>query len=160
MLENHLLQQLVQFFYDADFEYVKQLLVALIPMGITVFIHGLGMDTVRRCYKRYGQPLLKTPHKFRRAMVMVSIVGIMLATHFIEIYMWGIFYLVTDLLPSVKKAMYFSMEAYTTLGASNIELTGRWLGFGGFEAMTGMMMFGWSTALLAVLVSKFHAIDE
>ena len=35
-----------------------------------------------------------------------------------------------------------------------------WVGFGGFEAMTGMLMFGWSTAVLAAVVQKIHAIEE
>jgi hypothetical protein len=160
MLGNHLLHQLAQYLYDADFEYVVQLFTAFIPMSLTVVIHGTGMDIVRRYFKKFGQPLLKSPHRVKRSMVMVSVVGIMLVTHFVEIYMWGVFYLASGLLASIKHAMYFSMEAYSTLGASNIVLTGRWLGFDGFEAMTGMMMFGWSTALLAALVFKLHSVDD
>ena len=55
--------------------------------------------------------------------------------------------------------MYFSVNAYTTLGASNITLPGRWQGLGGFESMTAMLMFGWSTAMLAAIVQKIHTLD-
>jgi hypothetical protein len=30
---------------------------------------------------------------------------------------------------------------------------------GGFEAIAGMLMFGWSTAVLAVVVQKLHSIE-
>jgi hypothetical protein len=159
-MEDHLLSSTLHNFYALDFEYIDQFLVALVPMSLTVIFHGLGMDMVRRYFKRFGQPLLKRPHVAARAIVMSGIVGIMLASHFFGIVIWAAFYLATGLLSDVHKAMFFSAESYTTLGASNIELAGRWLGFGGLEAMTGVLMFGWSTAILAAIVQKLHSIDD
>ena len=63
------------------------------------------------------------------------------------------------MLAGLQDAMNFSINSYTTLGASNIQLPGRWRGFDGFEAMTAMLMFGWSTAVLAVVVQKTHSIE-
>jgi voltage-gated potassium channel len=160
MIENSSLIQMAQTFEQLDFEYGEQLLTALIPMGFTVFFHGLGMEAVRRYYKRFGQPVIKAPHLLRRSLVMISIAGIMLATHFSEIFLWALFYLAAGLIHGVKMAMFFSIETYSTLGASNIMLKGRWTGFEGFEAMTGMLMFGWSTAVFAAVVQKLHSIDD
>jgi hypothetical protein len=154
------LPNLEQAFFQLDFEYAEQLLVAFIPMSLTVIFHGLGMDVVRRYFKRFGQPLLMRPRVASRAIVMSGIVGIMLASHFFGIAIWAAFYLATGLLPDVHRAMFFSIESYTTLGASNIELPGRWHGFSGFEAMTGMLMFGWSTAILAAIALKLHSFDD
>jgi hypothetical protein len=56
--------------------------------------------------------------------------------------------------------MYFSVGSYTTLGSEGIMLHGRWRGFGGFEAMTAMLMFGWSTAVLASIVQKLQSTDD
>jgi len=160
MLENHALLNLVHQFSALDFEYSVQLLVAFIPMCLTVIFHGLGMDIVRRCFKRFGRPLLQGKNVAARAIVMISIVAIMLAAHFSGILIWAVFYRATNLLPNVQTAMLFSVQSYTTLGASNITLGGRWVGFDGFEAMTGMLMFGWSTAILAAVVQKLHSIDD
>ena len=160
MLGSHPLLNLEQTFIQLDFEYIGQLLAAFIPMGLTVFFHGLGMDVVRRFFKRYGKPLLQEPHVAGRATVMSSIVGIMLAAHFSGIVIWAAFYFAAGLLPSIKTAMLFSVDSYTTLGSNTIALTGRWTGFDGFEAMTGMLMFGWSTAILAAVVQKLHSIDD
>jgi hypothetical protein len=159
MLENHLVLNAGQTLTQMDFEYSEQLLAAFLPMCLTVIFHGLGMDIVRRYFKRFGKPLLSAPHVMGRARVMTTIVGIMLAAHFSGIVIWAMFYYAADLLPSAKVAMLFSTQCYTTLGA-NFTLPGRWAGFGGFEAVTGMLMFGWSTAILAAVVQKLHSIDD
>jgi hypothetical protein len=83
----------------------------------------------------------------------------MLAAHFAEVVLWATFYFSTGMLANLRDAMTFSINSYTTLGASGIQLTGRWRGFSGFEAMTAMLMFGWSTAVLAVVAQKTHSIE-
>jgi len=159
MTEEHLLSSALHNFYVLDFEYIDQFLFALVPMSLTVIFHGIGMDMVRRCFRRFGRPLINSRRVIARISVMISIMGIMLASHFIGIVIWAAFYLGAGVLQGAQKAMYFSAESYTTLGASGITLTGRWLGFDGLEAMTGVLMFGWSTAILAAIVVKFHSLD-
>jgi hypothetical protein len=144
---------------DMQFEYADQLLAALIPLGLTVIFHGLGMDVVRRSYKRFSPSLLNGRRIGLRAFFMIAIVAIMLATHFFDVVIWAGFYVLAGILTSVQEAMLFSMLSYTTIGAPHT-LHGHWTGFGGFEAMTGMLMFGWSTAVLAAVVQKIHAIEE
>jgi hypothetical protein len=144
---------------DMQFEYADQLLAALIPLGLTVIFHGLGMDVVRRCYKRFGQHVLNGRRIGVRAFFMIVIVAIMLATHFFGVVIWAGFYVLAGILTSVQDAMLYSMLSYTTIGAPHA-LHGHWAGFGGFEAMTGMLMFGWSTAVLAAVVQRIHAIEE
>lgn len=143
---------------DMQYEYADQLLAALFPLGLTVIFHGLGMDVVRRCYKRFGQYVLNARHIGLRSFFMIAIVAIMLATHFLGVILWAGFYFLAGILTSVQEAMLFSMLSYTTIGSPHT-LRGHWEGFGGFEAMTGMLMFGWSTAVLAAVVQKIHAIE-
>ncbi|MBK7424652.1 MAG: hypothetical protein IPJ48_17080 [Propionivibrio sp.] len=142
-----------------EFEYTDQLLAALIPLGLTVIFHGLGMDVVRRCYKRFRPHVLNARYIGLRAFFMIGIVAIMLVTHFFGVVIWAGFYFLAGILTSAQDAMLFSMLSYTTIGAPHT-LHGHWIGFGGFEAMTGMLMFGWSTAVLAAVVQKIHAIEE
>lgn len=143
------------------FEYTEQLLFALIPLGITVICHGFGLSLVRRGYRRFGAPLLRREAAaFARSFFMIGIVTLMLLTHFAEIIVWAVFYLQMGMLASVREAMFYSMEYYTTLAVNVHKLPGHWAGFGAFEAMTGMLMFGWSTAVLAAVVQKMHSIDE
>lgn len=143
-----------------DFEYGTQILAALLPMAVTVIFHGLGISFVHRFFRRHGKPLVNGPRAAARTVVLIAIVAILLATHFVGVIVWAGFYFLMEMVPSIGAAMYFSVGSYTTLGAEGIKLYGRWRGFGGFEAMTAMLMFGWSTAVLASIVQKLQVADD
>jgi len=145
--------------FALHFIYLKQSASALIPMAICVAIHTLGIGFARSLFRRYEAAVHRL-HAVGRALVLTGAVTIILATHWLEILAWAWFYLVTDLLAKAKDAVLFSVNAYTTLGSSGIELPRDWQGMGGFEAMTAMLMFGWSTAVLAVFVQRLHSLDE
>ena len=153
-----MLEAIARVFAELHFHYTEQFLTALLPMTFTVICHGTGMNLVRSYFKRFGSSA--SLRSMRRTILLVVIVAIMLATHYFEITIWALFYFATDMIQNFKAAMYFSVESYTTLGASNITLPGRWQGLEGFEALTAMLMFGWSTAMLVAVVHKVHSIDN
>ena len=145
--------------FGFDFRYLEQLLVALVLTGATVFIHGLGMQWVRR-YFRHSQALAEAQRRSdSHLLTMVGIVWIMLVTHSVEIVIWALFYRLRGLISQWVSAVYFSIASYTTLGESSITLPAHWQGLGGFEAMVAMLMFGWSIAMLATVLLKLRIID-
>jgi len=153
----HLSEQAIM---AVDFEYGTQILAALLPMAVTVIFHGLGISMVHSFFRRHGKPLVHGPRAAARTAVIIGIVAILLATHFVGVVVWAAFYVLMEMVPSIGAAMYFSVGSYTTLGSEGIKLYGRWRGFGGFEAMTAMLMFGWSTAVLASIVQKLQSADD
>jgi len=154
-----MLQSTWHSFLPFELEYLEQFVVALLPMSLTVAIHGQGMNLAARYFRRHGTPA-GGARRGSATLTVVMVVGIMLATHFSEVAAWAAYFLATGMLTNVQDAMTFSINSYTTLGASNIQLTGRWRGFDGFEAISAMLMFGWSTAVLAAIVQKTHSIDS
>jgi len=154
-----MLETIMQTLRALHFQYLEQFLTALLPMAVTVVIHGQGMGLASRYFKRFGQPPAGHKRAGPHVIVLIMIVAIMLATHFVEISAWALFYYLTGMLTDFKAAMNYSVNSYTTLGATSIDLPGRWQGLGGFEAIAGMLMFGWSTAILVAVVQKTHNID-
>jgi hypothetical protein len=144
---------------DLHFRYAEQLPIALVLTSLTVVIHGLGMSWVRWCFRRSRSTALAHPHPGSHLMVMVGIVAIMMVTHFVEAAIWGVYFLLSGMIPDPALAIYFSIGSYTTLGATGITLPGHWQGLGGFEAMAVMLMFGWSTAVLAAVVLKVQSLE-
>lgn len=155
-----MVETITQSLWELHFQYLEQLLVALLPMALTVVIHGEGIGLASRYFRRFGRRPAGSSRAGPHVLVLITIVAIMLATHFVEAVVWALFYFATGMLANVRDAMTYSINAYTTLGASNIELPGRWRGLGGFEAISGMLMFGWSTAVLATLVQKLHSFES
>jgi voltage-gated potassium channel len=144
-----------------ELEYLEQFVVALVPMSVTVLIHGQGMWLAGRSFRHFGAGHAgKQRRRGSATFLLIGVVAIILAAHFLEVCAWAAVYLLAGMLANVPDAMTFSINSYTTLGASNIQLAGRWRGFDGFEAMTAMLMFGWSTAVLAVVVQKTHSVED
>ena len=154
-----MLETVAEMFRELHFRYLEQFLTALLPMALTVLIHGQGMGLASRYFKRFGRPPAGSSRTGPHVIVLIAIVAIMLATHFLEVFMWALFYFATGMLMHIKDAVTYSINSYTTLGATSIELPGRWQGLGGFEAISGMLMFGWSTAVLAAVVQKLHSLE-
>ncbi len=93
-------------------------------------------------------------------LVVIAVVTVMLTTHFLEIVTWAAFFFLTGIVPGADAAMYFSINSYSTLGASGIVLEDRWRGIAGIETMVAMLMFGWSTAVLVSVVQKLDSADK
>jgi hypothetical protein len=144
---------------DLHYRYAEQLPIALVLTSLTVVLHGIGMSWVRRCFKRSWSSAIDHSRPTSHQMVMVGIVAIMIVTHFAEIAVWGVFYLLSGMIPDPTLAMLFSIGSYTTLGESGVTLPSHWQGLGGFEAMAAMLMIGWSTAMLAAVIMKIQSLD-
>jgi len=144
---------------DFDFRYVEQLIVALALTSVTVVIHGCGMNWVRSYFKRSWSPAKTQVRPRSQLVVMIGIVALIVVTHTAEVAVWALFYALRGLVPHWLSAVYFSIASYTTLGESGITLPVHWQGLGGFEAMAAMLMFGWSTAMLAAIMLKLQSID-
>jgi hypothetical protein len=142
-----------------DFRYLEQPLVALVLTSVTVFVHGLGMTRVGRYFKRARSRAEAHLRSGSHLPVMIGIVAIMIVTHAGEVLVWAVFYTLRGLVPHWVSAVYFSIASYTTLGESGLTLPAHWQGLGGFEAMAAMLMFGWSTAVLAAVILKVQSID-
>lgn len=143
-----------------DLKYSRQVLTALLPMGLTVIFHGVGIDQVHRFFRRFGRPVMRGSHRLARNAVVVGMVAILLVSHFFGAVVWAALYFFAGLTDNMSHAMLYSLNAYTTMGASDIHLRKGWVGFGNFESMTGMLMFGWSTAVLADIIGRFSNADE
>lgn len=74
--------------------------------------------------------------------------------HTAEVVLWSLVYLVLgiDSLSSFEESTYFSMVTYSALGYGDVVITGPWRLLAAIQAMTGLLLFGWSAALLYAVV--------
>jgi hypothetical protein len=81
----------------------------------------------------------------------VFVLWLFLAT-VIEVWAWALLYMGLGAIRPLEKAAYFSTVTFTTLGFGDITLEEKWRLLSSFEAANGLLMFGWSTALVFVAV--------
>lgn len=134
-----------------------QVIISLSIIVLTIFIHGLGST--------WGLNYIFKKHDFKNkifgftdSMKILSLSAIFLMIlHYIDIAIWAAVYLIIPQLKQLanwEEAMYFSMVTYTTLGYGDITLSPVWRIMSGFEAMNGILMFGWSTAMFFSVVQR------
>jgi len=81
-------------------------------------------------------------------LTMSVAASILLATQVIEIIMWSLSYMAVSAIPSSADGLYFAFVNFTSLGYGDIVPLERWHLMGPMTAMNGVLLFGWSTAVL------------
>jgi hypothetical protein len=77
-----------------------------------------------------------------------------------EASIWAGVYLMVGAIPGLEPALVFSVVTFTTLGYGDTPLNASWRLLGSFEAATGVIMSGWSTALIFAFVQRVAAHDH
>jgi len=94
----------------------------------------------------------------RGAMAAItSTVLVLVSLHAIQITVWAAAYvaLVPDgELPTFESAIYFSFVTFTTLGYGDITLSEGWRLLSGIQALNGILLVGWTTAILFAVVQR------
>ena len=122
-----------------------------------IAIHAVLMATVVEVARRalnWGR--IRRPA--RLVAVMVATAGMLMVAHLAEVLAWSLAYAVLDVAPAGADVLYFAFVNYTTLGYGNVVPAERWRLLGPMTAMNGVLMFGWSTAVIfEVLRRAMHS---
>jgi hypothetical protein len=133
---------------------LNSLLVGLAAALGTMVIHGFVVHTI----------ITQLHHDLRRGSAGVRLsrnltfVGattiITLVGHLLEIALWAFVLDLCGGTADFSAALYCSAGSYTTVGTGDVILLSRWKLLGPFEAGTGMLMFGVSTALIFAVIQQ------
>jgi hypothetical protein len=126
---------------------LRQFLVGGGVSVLNIAIHALVMTTVVRVAQIRG-----TQTKSHSAMllmaVMIPTVLLLMITHTFEVLVWSLTYSIANVASEGVDLVYFAFVNYTTLGYGDVLPVERWRLLGPMTAMNGVLLFGWSTALI------------
>src|SRR5262245_28308539 len=88
--------------------------------------------------------------------VMIAAVSILMIAHALEVIVWSLAYWIVGIAPDAK-LVYFAFVNYTTLGYGDVIPAERWQLLGPITAMNGVLLFGWSTAVIFEVLRKTMA---
>ena len=126
---------------------LRQFLVGGGVSMINIAIHSLIMALVVRIAQLASAKERTHPALFLAA-VMIPIVSVLMATHAAEVIVWTSAYAVLGAAPDGADLVYFAFVNYTTLGYGDIVPVASWRLLGPITAMNGVLLFGWSTAVI------------
>lgn len=136
---------------------LKLSLIGAALIAITVVVHGVGTTVlVRHLASRF----LDGTGQFRPGRVLAALIDtaiVLVFLHVIEIMVWAGAYRMlspVDEFQTLEKAVYFSFVTFTTLGYGDITLSQGWRLLSGIQALNGILLVGWSTALIFSVVQR------
>jgi hypothetical protein len=131
------------------------IVIAAILFIATTATHAVGMMlSLNRVQKNAGD-LDKHP-RLTRILLVSGIVLLMFLVTMIEVLMWALTYLALNAIQGLEQALYFSMVTFTTLGYGDVVLAEQWRLLSSFEAANGIIMFGWTIAIVINVVQRFY----
>ena len=126
---------------------LRQFLLGGGVSAINIAIHALVMTVVVRVAQIASAKKRPYPSLFLTA-VMIPIVSVLMGTHALEVVVWSWAYSIVDAAPAGANLVYFAFVNYTTLGYGDVTPVERWQLLGPMTAMNGVLLFGWSTAVM------------
>ena len=112
-----------------------------------IAVHAIVMVAVVRA-ARFADELATSYQTFRLIAVMSAAVTVLMIAHLAEVLVWSLTYGIFDVAPEGADIVYFAFVNYTTLGYGDVTPVDRWHLLGPMTAMNGVLLFGWSTAVL------------
>lgn len=130
------------------------ILITIFIVTVTVVIHTFGMMIAIRIIRKQSASQLTFQRS--RSVQLVGVVLVMFFISIVEVLLWAATYLWVNTIESFEEAFYFSMVTFTTLGYGDIVLKGTWRLLASFEAAIGIIMFGWTTAIVFAAVQNIY----
>src|SRR3954464_8848277 len=126
---------------------LRQFLVGAVASLSNIAIHALVMVAVIKV-TRIADNLVTSHQTLRLIAVMMATVTVLMTAHLSEVLVWSSIYGLVNAAATGTDLIYFAFVNYTTLGYGDITPVERWHLLGPMTAMNGVLLFGWSTAVI------------
>jgi hypothetical protein len=126
---------------------LRQLLLGTVVSVCNIAIHAMVMVAVIQV-ARIARESTTSRQSLRLTAVMSATASVLMAAHLVEVLVWSLAYSFISIAPPGTDLVYFAFVNYTTLGYGDVTPLERWHLLGPMAAMNGVLLFGWSTAVI------------
>src|SRR6516165_7357338 len=136
-----------------------EVIVGFVISLVAIAIHAVMMAVLVRTAHRTSHLTRAAHPQLRLIVLMWATVTVLMFAHLSEVLVWGAVYDLLGAVPNGAESFYFAFVNYTTLGYGDIVPATRWRLLGPLTAMNGVLLFGWSTAVMYdILRTVTHVI--
>jgi len=132
----------------------ENIYTGLILLLLSIIIHAIATRFIVFIIKRKSK-LTHKIYSIRTIWLSVYITLLLVASIF-ESLIWALTYLYKGTFSQLTDALYFSIVTFTTLGYGDIVLNEHWRLLASIQAAGGIIIFGWSTAIIVAVVQNYY----
>ncbi|HEX4567160.1 MAG TPA: potassium channel family protein [Vicinamibacterales bacterium] len=130
---------------------IGRLFAGCVLMAGCVTIHAAGIAGALRRVRGWSA----STQSFWTCLRLFIVLAVwMVLLHLCEIVLWAAAYAKNGAIADMQTAIYFSAVTYTTTGYGDVVLPPPWRLDSSIEALTGILMCGWSTGFFFAVVSR------
>lgn len=126
---------------------LNQMLVGTFTSICNIALHAAVMVLVIAVARKTGFRKAKNP-SIQLGVVMTAVVLVLMTAHTAEAIIWALTYKIVGVVPGDSEFLYFAFVNFTTLGYGDVTPAVNWRLIGPMTAMNGMLLFGWSAAVI------------
>ena len=131
---------------------LRQSIFAIVLTSATVVIHAVGTVYVAIPAARVWTRRSGASDSTRPVWTLIRLVSVLLILHLVESAVWAAAFTVARVFPDFETSLYYSLKSYTTVGYGDVLPPISWRLLGPIEAAVGVLMLGWSTAIIVAAV--------
>jgi len=143
---------------------LKSIAVGALLTIVTVYIHAVCTSWWLQRLPQYRPQETQQRGRFFGTRILCTTATFLLLVHILEVTVWAVAYLFlpnVDELAGLEQAVYFSTVTFASLGYGDVFIEGPpWRLLSAIQSMTGLLIFGWSTALLYAVVQAIWTTDK
>ncbi len=139
---------------------LRQIALGSALVFVTTLVHAGGTAIALRALRLTGGGRWGLKPRTTSTILTAMLVVLMFGASLLEAFVWASTYVAVGAIAGVEQALYFSIVTYTTLGYGDVVLDEGWRILASMEAANGIIMFGWTTALIVAFVQRLYARDK
>jgi hypothetical protein len=133
----------------------SQIFLGCFLVLVTAVVHMFATAAVLVMLKKMGRLLhMNKASTLQLTLLVGGLVASMFLVSILDSVIWAYVYLRVGAIEQLETALYFSMVTFTTLGYGDVTLSPDWRLLASFEAANGVIMFGWTTALIVAVIQR------
>ncbi|MDQ0505924.1 potassium channel family protein [Xanthobacter agilis] len=130
-----------------------EIVFGLLVSAITIAMQAVLTLALVRALQRRALHRVKEHSLPTLLAVMCGAGAALTLGHFLQAMVWAVLYIMVGAAPA-HNAFYLALQNFTTLGYGDMVPSPEWRLLGPITAANGVLMFGWSTALLYAVLNR------
>jgi len=119
-----------------------------------LIVHAILLSAIAWVVRRLRMSDGAIPSFLQYTLVIVATGTLLVVGHFSEVVLWAYTYAAVGATPPGTDLIYFAFGNYTTLGYGDVVPVPQWHLLGPLTALNGVMLIGWSTALIFEILRR------